>query len=332
MRVLITGAAGFVGVNLVRRFVAAGDHVDALARRAPDPVSVAFTGSGPGSVAWHVGDVTDRDGCDALVAALKPDAIVHAAAVTFTAPQEAADPARVFDVNAGGTVNVLEAARRHGVGTFVYVSSSGLYGANPPTPPLDETARMNPGNLYAIAKIASEHLCARYAELTGMRVRVGRLGTAYGPMERTTGSRTNLSGVQQVIRLAETLDRPVRVAGAEIARDFVHVDDVAEAFYQLTIVPEARHVVYNVGAARSTPLSVALDALVDVAPGFRWERVADDDPAADVRHVPAQARAAMDLGRLEGDTPWRWGIALAEGARATWTWRRAHPDWILDDA
>ena len=332
MRVLVTGAAGFVGLNLVRRFAAAGDHVDALARRRPDPVSEGFTGSGPGAVEWHLGDVTDRAGCDALVEALRPDAIVHAAAVTFTGPQEAADPARVFDVNAGGTVNVLEAARRHGVGTFVYVSSSGLYGANPPLPALDETARMNPGNLYAVSKIASEHLCARYAELTGMRVRVGRLGTAYGPMERTTGSRTNLSGVQQVIRLAETLDRPVRVAGAEIARDFVHVDDVAEAFYQLTVVPEARHVIYNVGAGRSDPLAVALDALADVAPGFRWERVAADDPTADVRHVPAQARAAMDLGRLEGDTPWRWRIPLAEGARATWTWRRAHPDWIADDA
>jgi nucleoside-diphosphate-sugar epimerase len=332
MRVLVTGAAGFVGLNLVRRFADAGDHVDALARRAPDPAGEAFAGPGLGSVAWHVGDVTDRVRFDALVAALRPDAVVHAAAVTFTAPQEAADPARVFDVNAGGTLNVLEAARRHGVGTFVYVSSSGLYGANPPLPALDESARMNPGNLYAISKIASEHLCARYAELTGMRVRVGRLGTAYGPMERATGSRTNLSGVQQVIRLAETLERPVRVAGAEIARDFVHVDDVAEAFYQLTVVPEVRHVVYNVGAARSEPLSVALDALVGVAPGFAWERVDADDPAADVRHVPAQARAAMDLGRLEGDTPWRWRIPLAEGARATWTWRRAHPDWIAADA
>jgi UDP-glucuronate 4-epimerase len=332
MRVLVTGAAGFVGLNLVRRFAAAGDEVHALVRRTPDAAALAFTGSGPGAVAWHHGDVTDRVGCAALVADVGPDVVVHAAAVTFTGPQEAADPARVFDVNAGGTVNVLEAARRHGVGTFVYLSSSGLYGANPPLPALDESARMNPGNLYAIAKIASEHLCGRYAELTGMRVRVGRLGTAYGPMERATGSRTNLSGVQQAILLAETLERPLRVAGADIARDFVHIDDVAEAFYQLAVVPEAHHLIYNVGAARSAPLSVALDALAAVVPGFRWEAVAADDPAADLRHVPAQARAAMDLDRLEGDTPFRWGIALAEGARATWAWRRAHPDWVRGEA
>ena len=143
-----------------------------------------------------------------------------------------------------------------------------------------------------------------------MRVRVGRLGTAYGPMERATGSRTNLSGVQQVIRLAETLDRPVRVAGAEIARDFVHVDDVAEAFYQLAVVPEARHVIYNVGAGRSDPLSVALDALADVAPGFRL--------GARGRRRPERRRAPRARPSAGGDGPRspRGRHAMALGDRA----------------
>lgn len=327
MRVIVTGGGGFVGLNLLRRFSSAGDDVHALVRQLPDSAGERFADAGPGALTWHLGDVTDRVGCDSLVADVRPDVIVHAAAVTATGQQEADDPARVFDVNAGGTLNLLEAARRQRVDTFVYVSSGVLYGANPPTPPLDESTKVRTGNLYATAKLASEHLCARYADLTSMRVRVGRLGTAYGSMERATGSRANLSAVQQAIHLAEVLDRPLRVSGASIARDFVHIDDVAEGFYQLAAAPKTRHVIYNVGAASSVPLEVALDALCEVAVGFSWEHVNDDVPEADIRQVPSQARAAMNVGRLEEDTPWRWRIPLAEGVKTTWAWRKSHPDW-----
>ncbi|MDA0700640.1 MAG: NAD-dependent epimerase/dehydratase family protein, partial [bacterium] len=219
MRGLVTGAGGFVGLHLVRRFAAGGAEVDALVRRPPDAATEAFLGELGPRVAWHFGDVTDRDACDRLVADRRPDLVVHAAAVTFTGDQERAEPARVFDVNAGGTLNLLEAARRHGVGTFVYVSSGGLYGAAPPTPALDEGAEMRPVNMYAISKIASEHLCGRYAALGDLRVRVGRLGTAYGPLERASGSRSNLSAVQQIVRAAAdaagagSSGAPLRAAG-----------------------------------------------------------------------------------------------------------------------
>jgi UDP-glucuronate 4-epimerase len=327
VRVLVTGAGGFVGIHLVRRFAAAGADVDALVRRDPDPVAAAFVAGLQGRVTWRHGDVTDRAGLGDLTRAVAPDVLVHAAAVTFTGPQERAQPARVFDVNAGGTLNALEAAREAEVGTFVYVSSGGLYGAAPPEPALDESATMRPGNLYAIAKIASEHLCVRYADLSGMRVRVGRLGTAYGPLERASGSRSNLSAVTQVLALAGTLARPLRVAGAEIARDFVHIDDVAEAFHALAVAADLPHVIYNVGAPRSEPLALVLDTLAAEIPGFAWEAVSD--PAeADVVQVDAQARAAMDVARLIHDTAWRPAWPLASGVRATLAYLRAHPGSI----
>jgi UDP-glucuronate 4-epimerase len=334
MRALVTGAGGFVGLHLVRRFAAGGAEVDALVRRPPDAASEAFLGELAARVAWRFGDVTDRDACDRLVAERRPDVVVHAAAVTFTGDQERAEPARVFDVNAGGTLNALEAARRHGVGTFVYVSSGGLYGAAPPVPALDETAEMRPVNMYAVSKIASEHLCGRYAALSELRVRVGRLGTAYGPMERASGSRSNLSAVQQVVRAAAegsagagAAGTPLRVAGAEIARDFVHIDDVAEAFWHLAVAPSLPELVYNVGAPVSEPLARALDVVAAELPGFSWRPVPDGE-AADLRQVAAQARAAMDVTRLLRDTPWRPRYPLAEGVRAYLAWRRDHPDVV----
>jgi UDP-glucuronate 4-epimerase len=321
MRVLVTGAGGFVGLNLVRRYAAGGATVDALARRAPDAAAEAFLGELGARVTWRLGDVTDRSACDDLVATARPDAVLHGAAVTFTAEGERADPAKVFDVNAVGTLNVLEASRRHGVATFVYVSSGGLYGAAPPTPALDETTPMRPGNMYAISKIASEHLCGRYREVSAMRVRVGRLGTAYGPMERPTGSRSTMSGVEQVVQGAERGPRPLRVAGAQIARDFCHIDDVNEAFWHLTVADDLPELVYNVGAPRSESLASVLGVVAAERPDFAWQEVGDDE-ASDIRQTPVNARAAMDVTRLERATPWRFSLPVADGVRAYLAWRR----------
>lgn len=325
MRVLITGAGGFVGVNLVRRFAAGGASVSALARRAPDDANIAFLADVAQRVQWVLGDVTEREACDALIADARPDVVVHAAAVTFTGEQERADPARVFDVNAVGTLNLLEAARRHAVGTFVYVSTGGLYGAAPPLPPLDESTPFQSGSMYAIAKIASEQLCVRYAALSALRVRIGRLGTAYGPMERTTRSRSNMSAVHQAVTAAAP-GVTLRVAGVDVARDFCHVDDVSEAFWLLATDDDLPEHTYNVGATVAAPLRVALDALVERVPGFAW--VEADAADADVVQTPANARAAMDMRRLERDTPWRERYALAAGIEAYLAWRRNHPELV----
>ena len=325
MRVLITGAGGFVGVNLVRRVAAAGAAVTALARRAPDDGNTAFLADVAQRVQWLLGDVTERERCAALVADARPDVVVHAAAVTFTSEQERADPARVFDVNAVGTLNLREAARRHAVGTFVYVSTGGLYGAAPPLPALDESTPFQSGSMYAIAKIASEQLCVRYAALSDLRVRIGRLGTAYGPMERTTRSRSNMSAVHQAVTAAAP-GVTLRVAGADVARDFCHVDDVSEAFWLLASVDDLPEHTYNVGATVAAPLRVALDTLRREVAGFDW--VEADAADADVVQTPANARAAMGMRRLERDAGWRERYALEDGVAAFVSWRRDHPTLV----
>lgn len=322
---LVTGASGFVGVNLVRGLAERGWHVVALARRAADAVTERFLAPVAGDVRWTIGDVTDRPGM--LAACDGVDAIVHAAAVTASPDEEPALAARVFDVNAGGTLNVLEAARGEPGRRFVLVSSGGLYGPAPATPALDETTPMRSENLYGIAKAAAERLTLRYAELHGLSVAIGRLGTTYGPMERASGSRSNLSAVQRaILAFADAPPGvPVTVRGAEIARDFLHVDDAVDAFARL-IDPAAalRHEVYNVGAPVAAPLRVALDALGERT-GRDWTSV-DVDPlgadaaedGVDVVQTPANARAAMDMSRLERDTGWTFGHDLAAGTIATW--------------
>jgi hypothetical protein len=111
---------------------------------------------------------------------------------------------------------------------------------------------------------------------------------------------------------------PLRVAGAEVARDFVHAADAADAFWWLAVGADLPPGPFLVGAARAEPLSVALDALASAAPAFRWIAAAPD--AADLVQTAAHARAGMDLGPLERATPWRRRFGLGQGAVDTLAW------------
>lgn len=319
-RALVTGALGFVGLNIVRCLALRGWRVEALTRRDPDPDATRFLGDAGANVAWHHGDVSDRDGMTALLARLRPDSVLHGAAVTATPEQERADPCRVFDVNAGGTLNLLDAARRSDVERFVFVSSSGIYGAAPPTPLRSEEGPLDIGGLYTIAKQTSEQLCRRYAELFGMRVTVGRLGTAYGPMERVTGSRSGMSSIQRAVAGA-LAGEDVTVYGADLARDFCYVVDVAEAFEALLGAEALQHGVYNVAGAEAAPLRRALEAIAEALPAFRWHET-DDPDAADLVLLPGKARAGLDIGRLRSDTGWQPRHDLRSGVHAYLAWLR----------
>ncbi|UCH25201.1 MAG: SDR family NAD(P)-dependent oxidoreductase [Trueperaceae bacterium] len=317
MRVLVTGALGFVGVNIVRQQAERGQQVVALARREPDPDSVRFLGDAGAEVEWVRGDVTDRPLMAELVGEVGITHILHAAAFTATPEQEAAQPARLFDVNAGGTLNLLEAAREGGVQRLVFVSSSGVYGAAPPEPLKREDAPLTIRNLYAVCKETSERLCRRYSELCGFDAVVGRLGTAYGPMERTTRSRHGMSAVYSAAHAA-LADRRLTVHGAEIARDFCHVVDVADAYIALLFADVLCHGVYNVAADGAFPLSDALHALADARPAFSWTEAEAGD--AELVQVPANARAGLDISRLKEDTGWRPRFDLSAGATAYLDW------------
>lgn len=321
VEVLVTGALGFVGINIVRALARRGHRVAALTRRDPDEAALAFLGESGAQVRWHHGDVGERGEMIALLQRLQPQRVLHAAAITATPEQERADPTRIFDINAGGTLNLLEAARRSGAARFVLVGSTAVYGAAPPLPKRREEDGLQIGGLYTIAKQTSEELCRRYAELFGLTVAVGRLGTAYGPMERPTGSRSGMSSIQRAARKA-LAGEEIRVYGAAAARDFCYIEDVAEAFVVLLESATLRHHLYNVAGAEAAPLRRALEAIAEAVPGFSWREV-DDPEAADLALLPGRERAGLDLGRLERDGPWRPGHDLHSGIRAYLGWLRA---------
>jgi nucleoside-diphosphate-sugar epimerase len=313
-RILVTGALGFVGLNIVRTLASKGVEVLALGRRAPDEASLEFISDINSQITWVTGDVTDRLGIAKLIKDNHVTHILHAAALTASPDEEKADPARMFDINAGGTLNVLEAARHAEVERVVFVSSTVVYGAAPPSPSKCETDPLVIDGLYSVCKQTSEHLCRLYNDRYGLNVVVGRLGSAYGPMERPTHSRQRMSAVYTAVHAA-LAQRTLKVHGASIARDYCYIDDVAEAFATLLLRPHLEHSVYNVGSVEAYTLTELLTILQKLEPTFTWVET-NTAEEADIALVAGSARAGLDLTRIQQDARWTLGSNLEQGLRA----------------
>jgi UDP-glucose 4-epimerase len=320
--VLVTGAAGFVGLNIVRALATRGMSVVALARREPDAETRRFLAPVAHLVRFAEGDVRDRVALVALVRREGIRRIVHGAAVT-SLEAERDDPAGFVDVNLGGTLNVLEAARAVAAERVVLISSSAVYGA--PTDrarPIEEDDRLQIGGIYTICKQAGEELCRRYGELYGLSAVAGRLGSAYGPMERPTGSRSTMSQVYALVHAALE-GRALRIYGTERLRDACYIEDVADAFCRLTLAERLAHTRYNVSAGTAHSLRQIAAVVAELVPGATWLPAATPEEADLVVRSPSE-RGPMSLARLRDELGFAPRYGLREGLADYLAWLRAH--------
>ena len=258
MRVLVTGAHGAIG----RRLVAALGQ-----RPGFSPVSLV-SGRGeasPGTVAVDVGDPL---AFRAVLEDVRPDAVVHLAALTGQACDE--DPARTEAVNVGSVVTLAGAARDLGIGRIVFASTAAVYGDRVPRP-ADESSPLDLGTAYASSKHRAEQALAA-AEGDTVSLRIFNL---FGPATPNS----------LVTRLLEAgADRPVPLRGPDdFVRDYVHVDDVAAAIVaSLTAVLPDRHAVFNIGSGiamsnrdivRALGSDPATYTLVDSPPSYSAARI-----------------------------------------------------------
>ncbi len=315
MKILVTGGLGFVGINLVRYLAQAlKAQVIAADVLTPDPLTQVFLNPVAKRVRVVHLDVTDRAAFRQLVQTEAVTHIVHAAAITPDDRRERQQASFIVDVNLGGAINALDVAlETASVERILLCSSGGVYGApvGDPARPQSEDGPLQLDNLYAITKHSAELLTTRYAELSGKAMASARLAAVYGPMERPTGSREQMSHVQRLRAALET-GRPVRVAGPEVLRDWTYTLDIGEAIRALLCAPRWRHTIYNVscGAKRAVTFRQVVDAFV--AHGLRVEWVQAPE-AADVAMRPSQGRAPSDISRLQGDTGFAPRYDLATG-------------------
>ena len=176
MTTLVTGATGFAGINIVRALAESGTRVVALDTVGANDECIRYIHDLADKIQFVIGDVLDTQSTMKLAEETGIRRIVHAAAITPSGSVESLVPTRVINVNLMGTVNMLEIARKISAERFVFVSSSGVYGAPKNNKNLvTEASQTQPGNLYSICKLTCEMLMKRYKHLFDLSAVVGRM-------------------------------------------------------------------------------------------------------------------------------------------------------------
>jgi len=321
MKILVTGATGFVMSALARHLAERGHHVVAADLKPPADALRQYLSGLLGPVDFREVDVASGSATTALVDAARADLVVHGAAITAIPPEvERARFVETADVNVLGTLRVLDAIRRAGARRTVVVSSGSVYGVRADFAPVTEDDAERPWGVYPMTKWAAEALARRYAEVNGLDVAVVRLASPFGPFERDTGSRPLLSAIHDW-SVAALRGEPVRVGGPPTAlRDPAHVEDVASGIAAVLLAERLPHDVYNVGWGKGATTADTLVALARLVPGVKIERV-PDEPS----RWPSLARGPLSSDRLRRDLGWTPAYDLDSGMAAYLAWLRHHP-------
>lgn len=290
MRVLVTGGAGFIGSHLVRACLERGHEVRVL-----DDLS-------SGSRRNLRGFESDLELVEASIVDLEAtrgaargvEVVFHQAAIA-SVPLSVDDPVRTHAVNASGTVNVLEAARRAGSRRVVIASSSAVYGDDETLPKV-ETLPPSPLSPYALQKLESELYAERYEALYGLETVALRYFNVYGPRQDPSSM---YAGVIPRFSVALAEGHPPRIYGdGRQSRDFVFVEDVVAANLaaaSVALPPEWAPI--NIGGGCSVTVLELVERMAKVLGIPRLQPVFEPARAGDVRHSRADvSRARQRLG------------------------------------
>ncbi len=321
MTTLVTGAAGFIGLNVVEQLLAAGQPVLAHSLGPLPPAALAAFAGLPGKLDVVTGDVCDVAGLRRAFAAHPVARVLHTAALTVGPGVAGAAAVPAFTVNVGGTHAVLQVAREHGVRRIVLTSSTAVYGESPfQDAPLTEAAQPTPLTVYGYTKVAAEALVEQGAAF-GLEPVIARLTAIYGPWEHDTGVRATLSPPFQIARAALLGEPIVLAAGGQ--RDWTSSTAIAQALVTLLFAATPAHRVYNLGVGHTWHPAALCEALARRLPGLDW-RVGQPGEAPSIAYNDDLQRP-----RVSPPAPTRFeaefGPVFAEPRAAV----DAYADWVL---
>ena len=305
MKILVTGGAGFIGSNMVRRLVRDGHRVTVLdsllsgLRSNLDPFP---------QVEFIEGDVRDADAVERAVAG--SEVVFHLAASVGT-PRSIDFPVDDAEINVIGTIRVLEASRRAGVRKVVTASSASVYGELM-TLPIGEEHPVEPDSPYAATKLCQEKLCLAWSRLYPLDCVCLRYFNVFGPNQRVDA----YGNVVPIFAFAMLRGEPLIVFGdGEQTRDFVHVYDVVEANLRAATT-EGLSGAFNLGSGTQTSVNGLIDMMREVS-GIDPEVVFEPPRPGDVLDSLADVSRARQAFGFEPC------MSLSDGLAQYFSWATA---------
>ena len=302
-RVLITGVAGFAGSHLAELLL--GDGAEVHGTIFPGE-STAGIDPFKSRLKLSTCDIRDAGAVGGLISETGPEEICHLAAVTFI-PESIDDPRLTFETNLFGTMNVLEAARKHAdTARVLFVGSADEYGVvREDDLPVGEDTPLRPVNPYSVSKVSADMLAHQYARAFGLRIVRVRPFNHTGPRQSPRFVCSDFA--RQVVEVEKGL-RPARVNVGSLRprRDFTDVRDVVRAYRDVLRGGEPGEV-YNICSGRSLAVGEILEALLKLS-GQSIEVVEQSSRLRKTDVVEIRG----DFGRIEEAVGWRPSIPIEQ--------------------
>ena len=313
-KVLITGAAGFIGSSLADDLLAKGfsimgiDNFDSFYTRDIKETNIS-NALKHNLYSFQEGDIRDMEFLNSCFSGFRPDIVIHLAAKAGVRPS-IKDPASYYDVNVNGTLNMLEAMRKNKIGRMLFASSSSVYGNNKKIPFAESDNVDFPVSPYAASKKACELLCHTYHHLFDMDIFCLRFFTVYGPRQRPD------LAINKFTR-ALLNDEPITLFGdGSTSRDYTHISDILQGIGQ-AMENLKGFGIFNLGESNAISLK-ELVALLENSTGKK----------ADIKYLPMQdgdvLRTFADISRAKSVLGYNPVVNIADGIRNYVEWVRVN--------
>ena len=300
--ILVTGGAGFVGRHTAGALLKKGfrvcllDNFSNSSRAALKPYAAA--------IKLVEGDI--RHVQDVRKALAGIDAVFHFAALRSVV-KSVEDPFLSHEVNATGTLLLLEEANKAGVRHFIFTSTSAVYGAAI-SRVQKETGALRPISPYGMAKLLAEHYVRYYFEEKGMPATSVRIFNVYGPRQNPESQYSLV--VPGILSKILKGRRPVIDGTGEQARDFIYIGDIVEAFFKILGNKKSSGQVYNLGSGTAASVNTLVKTLLGLtASGLK--------PIHGPRRPGDPDRTCADISKIKRELGWRPKVSLKEGLKKT---------------
>jgi len=319
MKILVTGAEGFIGSHLTELLVEKGYEVKAFVRyNFTNNWGWLESSKYLKDIEIYTGDVRDYD---SVYDAMKDVDVVFHLAALIGIPYSYVSPLAYIKTNTEGTYNILEAGRKLGVGRIIVTSTSEIYGTAQYVP-IDEKHPYNPQSPYAASKASADHLALSYYRSFGTPVTIIRPFNTYGPRQ---SARAIIPTIVTQILSGKT---QIKLGNLEPTRDLNYVKDTANGFITVGLHEKTIGDVYNIGSGREISIGELVQKIIDLL-GRHVEIVQDEQR---VRPEKSEVeRLLCNADKAKALTGWEPQYTLEEGLNETIEWMENNMQYYKPD-